>query len=1140
MPESIMTASTPDPGAATDKYRLPLYLALVAAGLAGNYFKFPIFLNTDFLFGSIFAMLILQLFGPARSIPAAFVIASYTYFLWNQPYSILIMTLEVAVVGALMGRRKMGMIQADTLFWLLVGMPLVYLFFHLGMQVPLAGTCMIMMKQALNGIGNALLARLLFTGHVIRSRSALIPLRETICNTMAFFVLCPALFLLALGSRHDFNETDHRVRATLGRNSSYLHLHLDDWVQDRKTPIANLAQLSQSRTPQQMQAFLEQAQRSDTNFRKIALLDRDATIRAIHPRIDELGHISIGKNLSDRPFIPQLKRTLQPMLSEIMLARTGKPQPMVAMIAPVVLRGEYGGYVTGILSLQQLQDDLEVISRQEGSLYTLLDKNGKVIMSNRADQKVMQPFARGKGTLNRLDATVSQWVPLAPHNTPLFERWQKSYYVAQSSIGGLAEWDLILEQPVAPFQKALNDSYLRKLTLLFLSLILSLGLAEFISRRITATIEQLHRITRDLPSRLATGATIDWPESSLRESSDLINNFRQMSASIRHNVLQLRSLNDSLEQRVEERTYQLQLSISASNIGLWDWNPLTGAVKLSPEWKGQLGYADHEFPDTLERWRGQVHPEDLPEAEASLGRHLDDGTGKYAMEYRVRHKDGSYRWMGAQAQIFRDAAGKALLVMGCHIDITERKHQEALLREQEQFVRATIDGLSANICVVDASGKIVITNKPWNLFAAENGATEQNCGEGANYFRTCSVGTREEQAETAEILAGIRAVLAEELPEFVKEYPYHSPDVQRWFLCRVNPFQAAGKNYVVISHEDISERRRSEEAMQECYRQVEALSITDGMTGIANRRHFDEVLVQEHARHARSGAELSLILLDVDHFKLFNDRYGHLAGDECLRQIARVMAQCSARPADLAARFGGEEFVCILPDTDQSGAVFVAERMRRGILELAIPHQDSAFAGCVTASLGVVSLPCTTEGSPLDLVCRVDELLYRAKSRGRNRIEFDALSQAGEVNGKLVHLVWKEAFCCGNPLIDSQHQGLFQASNELLAATLATRPAGEITALVAGLLSHVELHFRDEEALLESSGFPGREAHAAEHAKLLARGAQLAEDFATVPGSNGELLWFLVHDIVLVHLLGADREFALFVGAQPAAGPEKG
>ena len=181
----------------------------------------------------------------------------------------------------------------------------------------------------------------------------------------------------------------------------------------------------------------------------------------------------------------------------------------------------------------------------------------------------------------------------------------------------------------------------------------------------------------------------------------------------------------------------------------------------------------------------------------------------------------------------------------------------------------------------------------------------------------------------------------------------------------------------------------AESALEESNRKLEKLSITDGLTAIANRRHFDAVLATEYARQARHRSILSLIMLDIDHFKAFNDRYGHVAGDECLRQIGRVLTDNATRSSDLPARYGGEEFVCILPETDADGAVSIAEKIRHSIQELAISHDRSSVAECVTASLGVVSVVCTSEGSPVDIVTRADELLYVAKSKGRNRVAYE-------------------------------------------------------------------------------------------------------------------------------------------------------
>ncbi len=172
------------------------------------------------------------------------------------------------------------------------------------------------------------------------------------------------------------------------------------------------------------------------------------------------------------------------------------------------------------------------------------------------------------------------------------------------------------------------------------------------------------------------------------------------------------------------------------------------------------------------------------------------------------------------------------------------------------------------------------------------------------------------------------------------------------------------------------------------------LAITDGLTQIANRRHFDDTLAREYARLARNQQMLSLVLVDLDHFKEFNDSYGHISGDDCLRAVARVIDSAASRPADLAARYGGEEFACILPDTDREGAVAIAERIREGVSALGIVHDSSPSGGYVTASAGVGTVRCQPDRSPLNVVAIADEQLYAAKAAGRDRVAAPAPEDA--------------------------------------------------------------------------------------------------------------------------------------------------
>ncbi|MHC1730045.1 MAG: GGDEF domain-containing protein [Syntrophobacteraceae bacterium] len=187
---------------------------------------------------------------------------------------------------------------------------------------------------------------------------------------------------------------------------------------------------------------------------------------------------------------------------------------------------------------------------------------------------------------------------------------------------------------------------------------------------------------------------------------------------------------------------------------------------------------------------------------------------------------------------------------------------------------------------------------------------------------------------------------------------------------------------------DITERKRVEAALREMNQELQRLATLDGLTQIANRHRFDEFLRLEWKRTKREQTPISMILCDIDHFKLYNDTYGHQAGDDCLRSVARTIKGCVRRPMDLAARYGGEEFAVILPNTEADGAVHIADSICKAIRALAIRHLRSSTGEYLTMSLGVTCMIPGEEGSSEMLITLADEGLYEAKSLGRNRVVF--------------------------------------------------------------------------------------------------------------------------------------------------------
>jgi len=207
-----------------------------------------------------------------------------------------------------------------------------------------------------------------------------------------------------------------------------------------------------------------------------------------------------------------------------------------------------------------------------------------------------------------------------------------------------------------------------------------------------------------------------------------------------------------------------------------------------------------------------------------------------------------------------------------------------------------------------------------------------------------------------------------------------------WLQCTFTSFVERGERFLLTLWRDVTAIQEAREELELGNRQLELLSTTDGLTGIANRRRFDDVLATEWRRAARQSQPLALAMIDVDLFKKYNDHYGHQDGDECLRQVASVLKRRICRAGDLVARYGGEEFVFLCPATTAETVLALAEAFRAELEKLALPHEQSPF-GVVTVSIGVAAMvPDNAEQANCFLLRLADEALYLAKRDGRNRV----------------------------------------------------------------------------------------------------------------------------------------------------------
>ena len=308
--------------------------------------------------------------------------------------------------------------------------------------------------------------------------------------------------------------------------------------------------------------------------------------------------------------------------------------------------------------------------------------------------------------------------------------------------------------------------------------------------------------------------------------------------------------------------------------------------------------------------------------------------------------------------------------------------------------------------------------------------------------------------------------------------------------------------------------------------ELETASTTDSLTGACNRRRFEEAVAAQLALAQRGSEPLSLIVMDLDHFKRINDTYGHAMGDEVLVGTAATIRQ-NLRVSDLLVRWGGEEFLVLAPGTALEGAMALAEKLRSALAAEAFPQ-----VGQVTMSLGVAQ--CVLGEDLKAWIDRADQALYEAKDRGRNQCVAAAphrsRADAGEPAPAITAGGWGPEYECGHPLMDNQHQRLHLLATAALTLLSQRASAAEILASLESLVAIAAQHFQDEEALLRDLKHPQWEAHSAEHQGLLHKARYILNEAAAGRVEVAALVQYLVRDLVEQHI---DSDQQNYFGDRP-------
>ncbi len=314
------------------------------------------------------------------------------------------------------------------------------------------------------------------------------------------------------------------------------------------------------------------------------------------------------------------------------------------------------------------------------------------------------------------------------------------------------------------------------------------------------------------------------------------------------------------------------------------------------------------------------------------------------------------------------------------LDVTDLVAKERALQTSQAQLQAIIGTAGVAILTLDAEGRI----------SSANPATERMLGYLHGELLNEDMGILMDAAERSLLGEAMHAYIdAEDRGLLGRQREckvLHKAGRELTVQLALAEVRSGGERVFVAVLTDITERKRFELELQHANEQLLRLSTTDSLTELANRRLLMHRLEDEWRRGLRSNEPLSLLLIDVDFFKLYNDHYGHPAGDACLQAVAAVLLASANRPSDLAARYGGEEFVLLLPHTDAEGAQAVAQRIMQRLRDAAVPHEMSPLGPFITVSMGLVSGQANSISSAAQWLAQADLVLYQAKAQGRNRV----------------------------------------------------------------------------------------------------------------------------------------------------------
>jgi signal transduction histidine kinase/DNA-binding NarL/FixJ family response regulator len=537
------------------------WVGLTAAAYLGNALHIPLFFNVDLLFGSIFTLIVLHYYGWVPALISSLIGASFTAVLWLHPYAAVVLVVETLVIGLLYRRQSHNLMLLSTVFWVPIGMPLVLLFYAGILDVELATTTVVMLKQAINGIFNALIASLIIS--ILKNfwpnlepaeTRAPFAFAQVIFLMVVAFVLIPAMGILVVSARSEMTRVEQQIQARLSVTSVAAKQGVSAWLSENLHTLGSLAAYARPADAEQMnqlQEEIELLRLSDADFQAISVIDPTGRVVAAEP-MELARHSLSGADVARWPYFVRMVNGMEGVVSNAVI-RPPSDVPMVLLGVPIIERDVFAGAVVGLLDVDRVREVLDRLTGSWEVSATVIDANGLALATTGTS---LVPFSQAHDHLPRADEHVSDnlfiRVPPEQGEGSSLSRWEHTEFMTLDRMSGNADWLLMLGAPTAPYQEMLTASYQTTLFWMMVIIVAVTGLSALISKAMLGSLTRLTSVAERLSTKVTAQKELEWPTSSIGEIQKLISCFRLTSDHLGQSFQHIQETNAELMEAKQE------------------------------------------------------------------------------------------------------------------------------------------------------------------------------------------------------------------------------------------------------------------------------------------------------------------------------------------------------------------------------------------------------------------------------------------------------------------------------------------------------------------------------------------------------------------------------------------------------------